>query len=133
MTFLELCQRLRAECQDLGSGPDAVGGQSGRMQRYVEAIRESWVKLQLSRNDWAWLASDPVTPLQLLADDADTPFIEEAYHIVIVWNALRQMAVTELAQELIMRGESEFATWHGLLVKRYVPQSLSFAAGGGEW
>lgn len=133
MTFLELCQRLLAECQDLGSGHDTVIGQSGRAQRYVDAIRESWVKLQLSRKDWEWLSSDPVTPLQLLSADADIPFIDEAYHIVIVWNALRQMAVTELAEELIVRGEGEFATWHGLLVKRYVPQSLSFSSGGVEW
>lgn len=133
MTFLELCQRLRAECQDLGSGPETVTGQSGRMARYVDAIRESWMKLQLGRNDWEWLTTDPMTPLQVLAGDTDSPFIDEAYHLVIVWNALRQMAVTELAQELIVRGESEFGTWHGLLVKRYVPQSLSFVGGGGAW
>lgn len=133
MTFLELCQRLRAECQDLGSGPETVADQTGRMLRYVEAIRESWIKLQLSRNDWEWLSTDPMTPLQTLAADNDEPFIDEAYHVVIVWNALRQMAVTELAQELIVRGENEFATWHGLLVKRYVPQSLSFAGGGSDF
>ena len=92
MTFLELCQRLRAECQDLGSGPETVAGQNGRNMRYVEAIRESWVKLQTSRADWDWLTSDTPTPLQMLADDSDTPFIDEAYHVVIVWNALRKMA-----------------------------------------
>ena len=41
MTFLELCQRLRAECQDLGSGHETVTGQTGRNQRYVDAIREN--------------------------------------------------------------------------------------------
>ena len=129
MTFLELCQRLRAECQDLGSGPETVSGQTGRNLRYIEAIRESWIKLQTSRADWDWLTSDTPTPLQALADDSDTPFIDEAYHVVIVWNALRKMAITELAQELIVRGEDEFVTWHGILCKKYISQSLSFCAG----
>lgn len=132
MTFLELCQRLRAECKDLGVGPVTVTAQTGRDQRYVNAIRESWLKIQLSRKDWEWLKTDPPTPLQALADDGDTPFIDEAYHIVIVWNAVRMMAYTELAQELIVRGETEFATWHDLLCKRYIP-SFTFGTSGGEW
>ena len=68
MTFLELCQRLRAECQDLGSGPETVTGQTGRNQRYVDAIRESWVKLQTGRTDWDWLTGDTPTALQVLTD-----------------------------------------------------------------
>lgn len=130
MTFLELCQRLRAECQDLGSGPETVVGQTGRNQRYVDAIRESWIKLQTGRSDWDWLTGDTPTPLQVLTDDADTPFIDEAYHVAIVWNALRKMAITEVASELIMRGEDEFATWHGILCKKYISQSFSFCGGG---
>ncbi|MGL6306871.1 hypothetical protein ACSZMF_14270 [Aeromonas caviae] len=130
MTFLELCQRLRAECQDLGSGPETVSGQTGRNLRYIEAIRESWIKLQTSRADWDWLTSDTPTPLQVLADDSDTPFIDEAYHVVIVWNALRKMSISELAEELILRGEDEFATWHTILCKKYISQSLSFGGWG---
>ncbi|SIR40067.1 hypothetical protein SAMN05880558_11328 [Aeromonas sp. RU39B] len=133
MTFLELCQRLRAECQDLGSGPDTVTGQSGRMLTYVTAIREAWVKVQLSRTDWEWLRTDPATPLQSLAADGDSPFIEEPYHMAIVWLALRGLSLSQVTTELRIRAEEEWSTYHSMLVRRYVPATLTFGNGGGEW
>lgn len=132
MTFLELCQRLRAECQDLGSGPDTVTGQSGRMLSYVNAVRESWQKIQMGRNDWEWLKATPATPLQTLTADADIPFIDEAYHMAIVWHALRGMSISQVTAELRIRAEEEWGNYHTILVRRYVPP-LTFASGGCEW
>ena len=132
MTFLELCQRLRAECQDLGSGPDTVVGQSGRMLSYVNAVRESWQKIQMCRNDWEWLKVTPTTPLQTLAADTDTPFIDEAYHMAIVWHALRGMSISQVTTELRIRAEEEWGTYHTILVRRYVPP-LTFSGGGCEF
>lgn len=128
MTFLELCQRLRAECQDLGVGPVAVTGQTGKMLGYVNAIQESWLKLQMGRNDWTWLQGATPTPLQTLKADNDEPFIAPELHMVIVWAALRGLSTTLAATEMMLRAENEFATYHDLLCKRYVAK-LTFGSG----
>lgn len=133
MTFLELCQRLRAEYQDLGSGPVTVVDQSGKMAGYVNAIRESWQQIQLSRKDWDWLRADPATPLQTLVADGDVPFIAQELHMAIVWHALRGLSLSQVATELRVRSDEEWTKYHLMLVDRYVTQPLTFRAGGCEW
>lgn len=103
------------------------------MLTYVTAIREAWVKVQLSRTDWEWLRTDPATPLQSLAADGDSPFIEEPYHMAIVWLALRGLSLSQVTTELRIRAEEEWSTYHSMLVRRYVPATLTFGNGGGEW
>ena len=51
MNYLQLCQRLRAECQDIGIGPISVQSTASRDQNYIQAIREAWLEIQLLRND----------------------------------------------------------------------------------
>ena len=131
MTYLQLCQRLRAECQDIGSGPQTVSNASGRDLRYVNAIREAWQKIQLMRSDWDWLLADEPTPLQNLSNDGDEPFIEPEYHAAIVWYALASEGLTLAAAELLMRAQQEWNFYYGLLVSKHVAK-LSFG-GGEEW
>ena len=91
MTYLQLCQRLRAECQDIGLGPTSVYSAASRDQNYIQAIREAWLEIQLLRPDWTFWPDDlsyTLTVPQLLAEDTDTPFIPEQYHPGIVYLAL---------------------------------------------
>ena len=55
MNFLQLCGALRRETIDSGSGPSAVTGQSGELNRIVNWIADAWTEIQLSRTDWLWL------------------------------------------------------------------------------
>lgn len=55
MNYLQLCQRLRQESGIAESGPSQVTGQVGDMKRLVDWINESWVRLQSSRPDWAFM------------------------------------------------------------------------------
>lgn len=103
------------------------------MQAYIEAIREAWIVIQLSRTDWAWQLADPTTPLQTLAADGDLPFIDAEYHVAIVWHALRSRSLSQVTTELRMLADEKWATYHALLVRRYVTEPLSFRAGGCEW
>lgn len=131
MNYLQLCQRLRAECQDIGSGPQTVSNASGRDLRYVNAIREAWQKIQLMRSDWDWLLADDPSPMQTLSNDGDEPFIEPEYHAAIVWYALTSEGLTLAAAELLMRAQQEWNFYYGLLVSKHVAK-LSFG-GGEEW
>lgn len=55
MNFLQLCQALRREAGISGSGPSAVTGQTGQLEKIVEWIRQSWVEIQESRTDWLFM------------------------------------------------------------------------------
>ena len=122
MTFLQLCQRLRAECQDIGIGPTSVQSTASRDQNYIQAIREAWLEIQLLRNDWTFWPDDlsyTGTEPQLLTDDTDTPFIPEAYHPAIVYFALGQRALTASAPELVEKHNAMWSRYLGMLVSRY--------------
>ena len=122
MTFLQLCQRLRAECQDIGIGPTSVQSTASRDQNYIQAIREAWLEIQLLRKDWTFWPDDlsyTGTAPQLLTNDADTPFIPEAYHPAIVYFALGQRALTASAPELVEKHTLMWSRYLGMLVNRY--------------
>ena len=122
MNYLQLCQRLRAECQDIGIGPISVQSTASRDQNYIQAIREAWLEIQLLRNDWTFWPDDlsyTGTEPQLLTDDTDTPFIPEAYHPAIVYFALGQRALTASAPELVEKHNAMWSRYLGMLVSRY--------------
>ena len=124
MTFLQLCQRLRAECQDIGLGPISVLSTTTRDQNYIQAIREAWLEIQLLRNDWTFWPEDgsySLTEPQILNADTDTPFIPEQYHIAIVYFALGQRALSASAAELIEKHNLMWGRYHTSLVARYTP------------
>ncbi|WP_277810689.1 hypothetical protein [Chromohalobacter canadensis] len=56
MTFLELCQRLRQEVGAAGTGPAAVTGQHGEMQRLIGWVQQAWREIQAEQQEWrfAW-------------------------------------------------------------------------------
>ena len=122
MNYLQLCQRLRAECQDIGIGPISVQGRASRDQNYIQAIREAWLEIQLLRNDWTFWPDDlsyTGTEPQLLTDVTDTPFIPEAYHPAIVYFARGQRALTASAPELVEKHNAMWSRYLGMLVSRY--------------
>ena len=122
MNYLQLCQRLRAECQDIGIGPISVQSTASRDQNYIQAIREAWLEIQLLRNDWTFWPDDlsyTGTEPQLLTDDTDTPFIPEAYHPAIVYFALGSRALTASAPELVEKHNVMWSRYLGMLVSRY--------------
>lgn len=122
MNYLQLCQRLRAECQDIGIGPISVQSTASRDQNYIQAIREAWLEIQFLRNDWTFWPDDlsyTGTEPQLLTDDTDTPFIPEAYHPAIVYFALGQRALTASAPELVEKHNLMWSRYLGMLVSRY--------------
>lgn len=123
MTYLQLCQRLRAECQDIGIGPISVQSTASRDQNYIQAIREAWLEIQLMRTDWNFWPTTPtaysLTAPQTLANDTDTPFIPEAYHPAIVYFALGSRALTASAPELVEKHNAMWSRYLGMLVNRY--------------
>ena len=122
MTYLQLCQRLRAECQDIGLGPTSVLSSNQRDQTYIQAIREAWLEMQLLRPDWTFWPDDlsyTMTAPQLLAVDADVPFIPEQYHVAIVYFALGQRALSSSALELVEKHSLLWPRYYGLLTDRY--------------
>ena len=122
MTFLQLCQRLRAECQDIGTGPASVLSSAPRDQIYIQAIREAWLEIQLSRPDWTFWPDDLSYTLnapQSLTDDADTPFIPAQYHIAIVYFALTARALANATPELVEKAAVLWPRYYNMLLDRY--------------
>ena len=131
MTYLQLCQRLATETRDLGGPPKSLTDGSQRTTKLAAAIKESWLQIQLLRNDWEWLLGDTPTTLQSLENDEDEPFIDPAYHMAIVWYAVVSEGYRQAATELISIGEREWNKYYGILTRRYVAP-LQFV-GGGDW
>lgn len=122
MTYLQLCQRLRAECQDIGSGPNSVLSEAARDQTYINAIREAWLEIQLMRQDWSFWPDDgsvSLTSPQLLSVDDDELFIPEQYHVGVVYYALTQRGLSIAAQELIEKANVGWSRYLSMLVDRY--------------
>ena len=59
VTFLDLCQRLAAECGVSGSGPSSVLTQTGESARLVNWIASRWVTIQRKHPDWHFLLVSP--------------------------------------------------------------------------
>lgn len=58
MNYLQLCQRVRQECADVGSGPTTVTGQTGLLGRIVSWVADSYTELQNRYAvcpNWRWL------------------------------------------------------------------------------
>lgn len=54
-TYLALCQKLRQNTIDSGSGPTTVVGQSGQLARLVQWIADAYNELQQESDVWRWL------------------------------------------------------------------------------
>ena len=127
MTYLQLCQRLRAECQDIGLGPTSVYSTASRDQNYIQAIREAWLEIHLLRPDWMFWPDDlsyTITAPQMLADDTDSPFIPEQYHPAIVYFALGQRALSAFAPELIEKHNQLWSRYYRMLTDRYTGEVI---------
>lgn len=123
MNYLQLAQRLRREMNDTGEGPFGVSNQKGRSLEYVDAIRESWLDIQ-SLRDWNedfWGEGFSSKNPQVLEESADTPFIPEKFHMAIVYYAMQGKALSQNAQELILRGQSEWDKYLHLLCTQFLP------------
>ena len=120
MNYLQLAQRLRREMNDTGDGPFGVSDQKGRSLEYVDAVRESWLDIQsLSEDFWGdgFSSKNP----QVLEESADTPFIPEKFHVAIVYYAMQGKALSQNAQELILRGQNEWDKYLHLLCTQFLP------------
>ena len=123
MNYLQLAQRLRREMNDTGEGPFGVSNQKGRSLEYVDAIRESWLDIQ-SLRDWNedfWGEGFSSKNPQVLEESADTPFIPEKFHAAIVYYAMQGKALSQNAQELILRGQNEWDKYLHLLCTQFLP------------
>lgn len=123
MNFLQLAQRLRREMNDTGEGPYNVTNQTGRNLEYVDAIREAWLDIQSLRpwNKSFWNDGFSAENLQYLEDSSDTPFIPEHFHIAIVYYAMQGKALSQNAQELVMRGQNEWDKYLHLFCSQFLP------------
>ena len=123
MNYLQLAQRLRREMNDTGDGPFGVSDQKGRSLEYVVAVRESWLDIQ-SLRDWSedfWGDGFSSKNPQVLEESADTPFIPEKFHVAIVYYAMQGKALSQNAQELILRGQNEWDKYLHLLCTQFLP------------
>lgn len=57
MTFLQLAQKLRQECEVAGTGPSAVTNQTGQLKRLVDWVADAYEDIQNRHQDWRWLRS----------------------------------------------------------------------------
>lgn len=122
MTYLQLCQRLRAECQDIGNGPTTTVAPTGKDVKYVDAIAEAWTEIQLLRGDWEFWPADLSYTLespQLLDGDADVPFIPSQYHLGIVYYAMGMLALNLGAPELQEKHQAGWSRYYDMLLARY--------------
>jgi len=122
MTFLELAQRLRQEMNDTGDGPFQVTEQKGRNLEYVNAIKDAWLDIQQIRQ-WSthfWQNGFSPDKLQVLETSTEMPFIPTQYHLAIVFYAMQTKAISQNAQELILRGQAEWDKYLHFLCRDFL-------------
>lgn len=99
MNFLQLCQRLRQETGIGESGPTSVTGQTGDMQRLVDWVNESWVRLQSSRKDWDWLWANASVSLLAGGNTVALPTsVDQIVEITHDGSPLKQMTYAEFRE-----------------------------------
>ena len=55
-TYLELCQQVAAESGTIsGVQPSSVTGQTDRLALIVRHVRDAWVEIQVSRDNWRFM------------------------------------------------------------------------------
>lgn len=132
MNFLQLCNRLHREMSDSGTGLTAVKNQTGRYEKIVDAVREAWVEVQ--ENNWGaefFGVKPKVDPTeedtfysrhdpQVLMEQLDVPYIPEQYHLVIVFQAMKKMALSINAPELRAVADEGYGALMAKLSNRYI-------------
>lgn len=94
MNYLALCQRVRQECQDSGSGPSTVSGQTGLLGRIVSWVADSYTEIQNRHAvspHWRWLR---------YGFTVDTTADDDSYAYGDVTDTTTSAAITR------------FSTWH---------------------
>lgn len=66
MNFLQLLQRAKRKCRVSGSTPTTVVGQVEEYNRLIDWVNESWMDIQLIRQDWNWMRASASFPTVLL-------------------------------------------------------------------
>lgn len=84
MTFLELCQRLRREAGQAGSGPSTVVGQTYELLRTVEWIQSAYEDIQNLHAEWNFLRAD--LTFQTVASDNTYPIADISATEYGEWN-----------------------------------------------
>ena len=54
-TYLELCVHARRECRMAGTGPTAVTGQVGELERLVNWVSQAYTEIQNREMNWRWM------------------------------------------------------------------------------
>lgn len=57
MTFLSICQDVRRECVNTGTGPTTVASQTGVLGKLVAWVAQAYSEIQAKHQDWRWLRS----------------------------------------------------------------------------
>lgn len=63
MNYLQLCQQTRQECGGAGVGPASVVSQSGESKLYTDWVRQAWLDIQLSQDNWSFLWGQSTLPI----------------------------------------------------------------------
>lgn len=59
MTFLELCQTTSRKSGTVdGILPITIAGQTGRLNKIVENVRQAWRSIQLDQSNWLWMRKE---------------------------------------------------------------------------
>ena len=58
-TFLDLCRKMARDSGTIsGIQPVSTVGQTGRLLKVVEWVREAWVRIQNDRENWRWMRTE---------------------------------------------------------------------------
>ena len=55
MNYLQLCQKVRRDCEIPGTGPTDVTSQTGELLDLVERVAETWTEIQGEQKNWRWM------------------------------------------------------------------------------
>ncbi len=100
-TYLQLCQKLRQETSDSGTGPSAVTGNTGELNRIVGWVADAYTELQQDREDWLWMRKSFTVPTVASTGSY-------AYNATSLVDTVSAVAITR------------FARWYPLAFKAYL-------------